>query len=386
MKEVVNIFRNDSNREVLRLSEIASTLITPPMEVFKLRWGTSAASDVTCRRCGRRSATAWIRSYSLQAASKPVKSMSVFIAMTSGARTLRSCTCLWIWMLRVCPLNRKGMRGPLWKARVSAAKHSIGPKCGCLPAWYLTEPFCLRASMGIRQAFWHRCNSVSHFSVSSRGDCGRHGSQLRRRSCSRSTRAIVRQALSSIVSRHGGWDSELACQCPRAQTGQRHGRSARQGAHCFGGHLLRWQLRRASARIVFERGARLGLFAKFALFSEFGMEAITMKCVRHWRELQGTAGQLRAQRGQRGPCKDRTSDVLGTLVPFRHLLSQRLVHLGARLHVRCCHRDRAYFLRSPRRSIRVWRMGAASSPSRSWIPTCSWGDPKAVRYVACAVA
>ena len=70
-------------------------------------------------------------------------------------------------------------------------------------------------------------------------------------------------------------------------------------------------------------------------------------CIRRWRalralrssrlalqvcasELQGAAGQLRAQRGQRDTREDGASDIFGTLKkPFQHLLVPRLVHLGA---------------------------------------------------------
>ena len=45
-------------------------------------------------------------------------------------------------------------------------------------------------------------------------------------------------------------------------------------------------------------------------------------------ELQGTAGQLRAQRGQRDPVKMARQTILERLYRFG-LLLQRLVHLGA---------------------------------------------------------
>ena len=181
----------------------------------------------------------------------------------------------------------------------------IGANQGCFPARILTEPF-FRASTGHTAGFWHRCNSVSHFSVSFRGDCGRHGMQL----CGAGACHALREQL-CVRRWYGGWGFGARLPVPRARAGQRHWRIARQGANCFGGHHLRWQLRRGGARMVFEGGTR----------SKFAFEAAGVRPEQFFRiwcgalhhelevcealaEVQGPAGQLRAQRGQRDPRDD----------------------------------------------------------------------------------
>ena len=116
---------------------------------------------------------------------------------------------------------------------------------------------------------------------------------------------------------------------PRARAGQRHGRIARQELTVLEDIILDSSCGEAVH----------ALYPKVARASKFAFRAASVRLeqifrVRHGAqhhelevcgalaELQGTAGQFRAQCGQR-------DIVLGTLVPFRHLLSQRLDNLRA---------------------------------------------------------
>ena len=114
---------------------------------------------------------------------------------------------------------------------------------------------------------------------------------------------------------------------PRAQAGQQHRRTGRQGAHCLGGHHRRWQLRRGGARIVSEGGAHQALrslrselqVCVWCRFFDFGMEPSTMnlKFARHCWQTQSAACQ-------RDPREDVASDV--------HM--ERLSRFGI-----CCYED-----------------------------------------------
>ena len=78
--------------------EIASTLITAPTE-FYLRWGTVAAATRDLEKMRKAVRHSMDSELFPSDGSKPVKSMSAFIAMTSRARTLSSYICPRTWML-----------------------------------------------------------------------------------------------------------------------------------------------------------------------------------------------------------------------------------------------------------------------------------------------
>ena len=212
----------------------------------------------------------------------------------------------------------------------------IGTNCGCLPKEDLDGTFS-RASTGHTARLRHRCDSISHFSVSSRGDCGRHEIQLWRRSCSRSTRAGVRDPLSSIVSRQGGWRirSSLASfkRTGRATAGQVFDR----GAHCLGGDHLVWQLRRVGARIVFEGSARLRLFevrvqncwcAPRAVLA-WSPRTMNLTLPRQWRNCKALLANSKRSEVKGTPVKMACQTFLERLHRFGTCFCKGLVHLGA---------------------------------------------------------
>ena len=113
-----SFLRNDSNREILRLSftegspEIASTFIMAPQKVLRLRWGTIAAA---ARDMEEMREVVWHRvDFELfPSGGVEARQVHVFIAKTSGPSTLRSCMLSKDMVLSasgsICPQNRKAM-------------------------------------------------------------------------------------------------------------------------------------------------------------------------------------------------------------------------------------------------------------------------------------
>ena len=188
------------------------------------------------------------------------------------------------------------MRGTFWRALMSAAQHSFeeNGRTLRLSSSEDLDGTIFQASMEHTAGYWHRCNSFSHLSELP-WRLREARVQLWRSSCSRSTRPIVRQALSPIVSRHGGWGFEARMPVPRAQARERHGRIVRQELTALEDIISDGSCGEAVSAL-YSKVARASGSSKFAIRAagvrleqmlfEFGMDPSTMnlKFARRWRE------------------------------------------------------------------------------------------------------